>query len=76
MSTIRDDIVKARKDYKCIWCGDGILKGTQYFLHVNKFEGCLNSDKFHIECGRAMQKSPDVRDDGCFYPYSNERGVA
>ena len=47
----------ARKEYKCIWCGEKILKGEKYLYRFYKYEGDLNSGRMHLECEEAMEGS-------------------
>lgn len=52
---------KARKEHRCVWCGQKIEKNTLYFDRGYIFEGELKSDKIHLECKLGMENSsPDI----------------
>ena len=69
--------VKARKVYKCSWCGQDILKDELHDSRFYKFDGDIRSSREHIECTVKMQD--DAKSSGGsdfeYYPYVNERGV-
>lgn len=78
MSTIREGRQTARKEYACIWCGEGIAKGATYFRWVGTNDGDLQSNAFHLECEAAAQEymrdeSRADPDDG-FPPWEGVRG--
>jgi hypothetical protein len=66
----------ARKQHKCTWCGQPIMKGERYWRWCSISEGTYaTTSKMHPECREACQK--DARefgqDDG-YMPYENQRG--
>lgn len=62
----------ARKDHRCIWCGQKIEKGTKYVSERSVFDGDMQNHHWHEEC---LAYCREVNDD-CEYefaPYSEER---
>lgn len=41
---------KAAKDHRCAWCGEDILKGTQYKRFRGRWDGDWQNWGMHIEC--------------------------
>lgn len=66
---IRAEAPKARKNHRCIWCGQSILKGFEYLLVIVEWEGGLETQKWHEECYGCAAADCDEE----FLPYSNER---
>lgn len=62
----------ARKEHRCIWCGQTILKGEKYDRWVGIFEGDFNCNKFHKECSKA---SGELDPDDGFCAYGEERPI-
>lgn len=63
---------KARKDHRCIWCGQKIEKGTTYISERSVFDGEMQNHHWHVECSEASQEYFSQGE--CeFDPYSNER---
>lgn len=60
---------KARKDHRCIWCGETIPKGDKYSRWVGIFEGDFHCNQMHLECAEV---SSEDAEDG-FDAFSNER---
>ena len=67
--------VKARKEYKCIWCGEKILKGEAHYSRAYKFDGDFISDRMHNECEKSLNSADhdDIMDG--FMAYSFDRGT-
>jgi hypothetical protein len=63
----------AKKDHRCIWCGESIPTGEKHHKQFGRFDGEIQTNRYHDECYGAMTTSDDVIDDGCFTPYENER---
>jgi hypothetical protein len=62
-------VVKGRKEYSCIWCGEKIEKGELHHYRTYIHEGELMTDRSHRECseaaGKMTQKHWDeIGDDG------------
>ena len=70
MMVFDKELVKARKDHKCTWCGQPILKGTQYHKWVNVDDSWF-TNKVHDECLDPLDE--ECREMGEYYPYDNER---
>jgi hypothetical protein len=67
---------KGRKDYSCEWCGEKIPKGEQHLYRSYIFDGDFNSGRMHLECERAMYKTPsqELSEGWCFG--SMQRGLS
>jgi hypothetical protein len=62
----------ARKQHRCIWCGQAIAKGESYFNERSIFDDNMQNHHWHEECLEAARRESDE----CvweFEPYSNER---
>ena len=60
----------ARKEHKCIWCAEPIVKGEKYYHDISKFDGTLQNHHWHLECVDAFWKD---NYDNEFEAYQNER---
>ena len=60
-----------RKDYRCEWCGQKILRGEQHIHFVGRWEGEFQDWRMHPECYDAANKEGDLIDG--FTPFDNER---
>ena len=67
--------VKARKQHKCIWCGESINKGDSYQHEKSIYDGRFQNHHWHIECDSDAYEYFKYGDTE-FSPYSNERGKA
>lgn len=63
--------VKVRKDCKCSWCGELILKGQSVSRFKGNWQGDWQNWKMHDECLDYYTKEDDM-DEG-FTPFHNER---
>ena len=61
----------ARKDHRCIWCGEKIPKGEQYVAERSVFDGDMQNHHWHQECLEDVHENNDTAWE--FMPYSNER---
>lgn len=64
----------ARKQHRCIWCGEPIPIGEKYRREYSVFDGHFQNHAWHSEC------DDDARDyfssgEDVFIPYSAERPV-
>lgn len=62
----------ARKDHKCIWCGQKIAKGEAYMNERSVFDREMQNLHWHPECwkdSRANNDEPEWE----FTPYSYDR---
>ena len=58
--------LKARKDHRCIWCGQLIPKGENYIRESSIFENDFQDHKWHPECHEvAVAKVEGEFDAGC-----------
>jgi len=51
--------VKCRKRKQCEWCNEWIKIGETAVVRVYKFEDVFNSEKMHLECYEAFNRSID-----------------
>lgn len=73
---IQSKHVKGRKDHSCEWCNETITKGETHLYRAYRFEGDFNAGRMHLECEKAMDRSPyDLVSEG-FYPGECSRGQA
>lgn len=63
----------ARKDHKCIWCGQRIPKGEQYVAERSVFDGEMQNHHWHQECLADARENNDKYGEWDFMPYDNER---
>ncbi len=54
MTLLKDRDCVARKDCKCIWCGEGIAKGDPKHVQSGRWDGEFQSNNYHPECYSAM----------------------
>ena len=72
---IAEEMRKARKPHRCIWCGEPIAIGDRYVHERSIFEREAQSHDWHPECIKAMREA--AGEEPChelfFDPYQNER---
>lgn len=73
---ISDTRPVARKNYKCIWCGEKIPIGEKHVHTISNYCGDFQNHRFHNECNDAMDEHCSKQHDGEFEPYRNERPLA
>lgn len=71
---IRASYPKGRKAYVCEWCAQYINKGEKHFYRYYIFEGDRNEGRMHLECEKAMDKSPSEMVSEGWMPGKQERG--
>ena len=71
---ISESFPVARKQHRCIWCGEMILAGTKYCHEISKYD-VLQDHRWHQECQKASFKYFLNGDGPEFSPYENERPV-
>ena len=59
---------KARKTYKCWWCGQQIERGLPYDRQTGVYEGAWFDSKMHPECSQACLDGQEE-----YLPFCNER---
>lgn len=64
----------ARKEYRCIWCSEPILKGEKHVIISGIGDGDFQSNRFHAECYKASQLYFQTTFDDFFDPYEFKRG--
>ena len=47
---------KARKQHRCIWCGEAIEVGETYRHEISIFDGNWQNHKWHLECDKDAQE--------------------
>ena len=62
MEVIRTKIRKARKEYRCSFCGCKISKGEQYRHSTNKCDGSLYVWRDHLHCAALCSEIWDYVD--------------
>ncbi len=68
---LRDETRKARKEHRCIWCGEVIVVGNSYRYQSGVFDGEIQGNHWHAECFRAAAEECDWEFE--FIPYENDR---
>ncbi len=67
----------ARKQYRCEWCGEAILKGEKHTKVSGLWDGRWSKYRLHFECEKAMGSDNDLawflKEEG-FAPFSYKRG--
>jgi len=63
----------ARKDHRCIWCGQKIPSGTKYLAERSIFDGEMQNHHWHPECAQHCREINDEEAIWEFEAYSNER---
>ncbi len=56
-ATLKDKIVKVRKQRRCEWCGERIEEGEQARYRAYRFDGEFQTGYQHLECYAAMCQS-------------------
>lgn len=69
---LRDSWPVAKKQHRCIWCGEGVLAGEKYYREQSIYEGQMQNHAWHEECIEDARETLHNGDDE-FLPYSNER---
>lgn len=68
---IKERFLVARKQHKCIWCGERILIGEKHRHEISKYEG-LQDFRWHLECNDAAIDY-FLTGENEFSEYENER---
>jgi hypothetical protein len=63
----------ASKDYKCIWCGHVIKRGSRYISEQSVYDGRMQNHHWHQECISACEEVNTGEFSYEFDPYDNER---
>lgn len=66
---------KAKKEYKCVWCPEKILRGEKHIKEVGTYDGFFYR-RWHTECWEASQKYFSENPYECeIYPHECKRGT-
>jgi len=66
----------AKREYLCIWCPEKIKAGEKYVRLVGVYDGEFQSNEFHPECHKAMERFfAENRDETEFMPHECKRGT-
>lgn len=65
----------ARKEYRCIWCPELILKGEKHVHESSKYDGDFQDHRWHLECKKAADGFFRKCGDGEFMPHACKRGT-
>ncbi len=65
-------LIIARKQHKCIWCGEKIEPGFEYMRQRSVFDGVFQNHAWHPECNDDFIEEGDTE----FTAYSAERPPA
>jgi hypothetical protein len=66
----------ARKQHRCIWCGQPIPVGEKYRNERSVYDGEMQAHHWHQECAAAQQAEGSEYGEWEFSPYDNERPEA
>lgn len=67
------DSRKARKQHRCIWCGQAINKGDTYVDERSVYDGSIQRHRWHPECIQDARDGWARGDDAEFIPHSADR---
>jgi len=73
MTPLSTKEVSARKEYRCVWCGEKILKEEKHTKRAYVMYREFIHDRAHLECYAAMLDY-DWSDDDEFSAYMFKRG--
>lgn len=69
---LSESFPKARKEHRCIWCGQTIQIGEKYRREKSVYDGEFQDHKWHLECNEDSVEH--FKRWGCeFEAYENER---
>ena len=71
---IRETFPVARKQRRCIWCGESILIGEKHRHEISKFDE-LQDHRWHLECNEAAAAYFQAGDGPEFSAHENERPI-
>ena len=70
---LSSDERKARKQHRCVWCGEKILKGEKYRHEKSVYDDQMQDQKMHMECVKAADAYFKETREEEFDPYEHER---
>ena len=66
----------ARKEHRCIWCGEQILKSEKHVHECSKWDGEFQDHRWHLECKTASAEYfNQPYNEGDFMAHSFKRGT-
>lgn len=74
-SLIREKWLKARKQHRCIWCGEAIALGEHHRHEISIYEGHFQDHRWHPECDADAKIYFDSGEEA-FEAHSAERPAA
>lgn len=66
----------ARKEYRCIWCPEKILKGEKHLHERSKYDGRFQDHRWHPECREAADLFFREYGEEHFFPHDCKRGTS
>lgn len=67
---------KARKAYRCIWCGEPIAVAESHIHEVSKYDGEFQDHRWHPECKSSAESFFRQEGETEFLPHEFARGTA
>lgn len=64
---------KARKQHRCIWCGEMVNSGERYFREKSVYDGSIQDFAWHPECKADQEQNLRDGGDEEFIAHSAER---
>lgn len=75
MEVVRESDPTARREYRCIWCGEKIPKGEKHHQQVGTVYGDFQDNRYHAECWGAAVDDWNSGGDCDFEEASHKRGT-
>lgn len=72
---IKETFPVARKQHRCIWCGESIVTGEKYCHEISKYDD-LQNHHWHLECHTDAAEYFLAGYGPEFSAYENERPVS
>jgi len=67
---------RARKEHRCIWCGQSICVGETHCHERSIYDGEFQNHRWHRECHEAGRDTANFEGGSFeFDPYTNNRGA-
>ena len=67
------DETKARKQHRCIWCGEMVEQGNRYLREKSVYDGAFQDFAWHPECKQDQENDINNGGDCEFISHSAER---
>jgi hypothetical protein len=72
-SLLSESFPVARKQHRCIWCGETIPVGLKHRHERSVYDGGMQDHRWHMECDAAFKEDLRSGGDDEFIPHSAER---